>query len=341
MNTRPRTDPPGDSYIISKQSHFFDHSREMKNSIKWAIFSAMNSAETAIAHSSGLRLWTERFGAPEDPAILLIMGTATPAIGWPDELVETLVDGGHQVIRFDHRDTGRSECVDFARHPYTLADLAADAVAVLDTHGVGAAHVVGASLGGAVAQWLAVHRPERVRTLTAIMTGPMGADVGPAWARALAGQAPDPDDLPPPAPRFLEHLARMARMPRTSRAEHIAANLETWRVLNGGVLPFDEPAARRLVADSYDRASDHAAAANHDLAGRRMTDDRRVPLSSITAPTLVVHGTADPLRPLPHGEALAAQIPGARLRTIPGMGHAFLSPGLPRRIAEIIVEHTA
>ncbi|GAA4493569.1 alpha/beta fold hydrolase [Actinoallomurus oryzae] len=300
----------------------------------------MNSTERTFVNSAGLRLWTERFGAPEDPAILLIMGTATPAIGWPGELVETLVGGGHQVLRFDHRDTGRSDCVDFATHPYTLADLAADAVAVLDGHGVAAAHVVGASLGGAIAQWLAVHRPERVRTLTAIMTGPMGADAGPAWARALAGQAPDPDDLPPPAPRFLEHLARKARMPRTTREERIAADLETWRVLNGDVLPFDEPAARRLVADSHDSADDPAAAANHDLASRRMTDDRRVPLTSITAPTLVVHGTEDPLRPLPHGEALAAQIPGARLRTVPGMGHTFLSPGLPRRVAELLLEHT-
>ncbi|GLY91984.1 alpha/beta fold hydrolase [Actinoallomurus iriomotensis] len=300
----------------------------------------MDCAESAFVTSAGLRLWTERFGDPEHPAILLIMGTATPAIGWPDALVETLVGGGRQVLRFDHRDTGRSDRVDFARHPYTLADMAGDAVAVLDGYGVGAAHVVGASLGGAIAQWLAVHRPERVRTLTTVMAGPMGADAGPAWARALAGQAPDPGDLPPPAPRFLEHLAAKAAMPRTTREEHIAADLETWRVLNGGVLPFDEPAARRFVADSFDRASDYAAAANHDLAGRRMTDDRRVPLSSITAPTLVLHGTEDPLRPLPHGEALAAQVPGARLRTVPGMGHAFFSPGLPRRIGELVLEHT-
>lgn len=306
-----------------------------------AIFTAMDSVETAFVTSAGPRLWTERFGDPEDPAILLIMGTATPAIGWPDTLVETLVGGGRQVLRFDHRDTGRSDRVDFARHPYTLADLAADAVAVLDGHGVATAHVAGASLGGAVAQWLAVRPSERVRTLTTIMSGPMGADAGPAWARALTGQAPDPDDLPPPAPRFLEHLARKAQLPRTTREEHIAADLETWRVLNGDVLPFDEAAARRLVADSYDRTSDPAAAANHDLAGRRMTDDRRAPLSSITAPTLVVHGTEDPLRPLPHGEAVAAQIPGVRLRTVPGVGHAFLSPGLPRQVGELILEHSS
>jgi pimeloyl-ACP methyl ester carboxylesterase len=195
---------------------------------EFAISAFMAMVETKFVTSGGLRLWTERSGAPEDPAVLLVMGTSAPAIGWPDELVEALVEalveGGRQVLRFDHRDTGRSDCVDFAARPYTLADLAADTVAVLDGHDVAAAHVVGASLGGAVAQWLAVHRPERVRTLTAIMTGPMGHDPGPAWARALGG----------------------------------------------------------LDAD-----------------------------------------------------------PGARLRTIPGMGHGFFSPGLPRRVAGLVLEHTA
>ncbi|TMR96672.1 alpha/beta fold hydrolase [Nonomuraea basaltis] len=301
----------------------------------------MAAIEEKFVPSGELQLWTERFGDPADPVVLLVMGTSTAGIGWPDELVDRLVAGGRQVIRYDHRDTGRSTCVDFAKHPYTLADLAADAIAVLDGHGVAAAHVAGASLGGAIGQWLAAHRPERVTALTAIMTSPMGAAAGPVWARALAGQAPDPGDLPPPAPRFLEHLARSAAGPRTTREEHIAANLETWRVLNGDVLPFDEDAAQRFVEASYDRSGDPAAALNHDAAGRLMTEDRRVPLSSIKAPTLVVHGTEDPLLPLPHGEALAAEIPHARLRTIPGMGHTFLSPGLPRRVADLILTQPA
>ncbi|GAA1918898.1 alpha/beta fold hydrolase [Streptantibioticus ferralitis] len=301
----------------------------------------MVEREELIVRSNELQLWTERFGGPNDPAVLLIMGTSAQGIGWPDELVKAIVAGGRQVIRFDHRDTGRSTCVDFATTPYTLADIASDVTAVLDGHGLTAAHIVGASLGGAVAQWLAVHRPERVLTLTSIMSGPMGCDAGPAWARAMTGQAPDPDDLPPPAPSFLRHLAHRATLPQATRDEHVAANLETWRVLNGDVLPFDEVAARRFVEASYDRATDRAAALNHDLAGRRMTDDRRAPLSSIKAPTLVIHGTEDPLRPLPHGEALAEQIPHARLQVISGMGHAFFSPELPRQIGEIILKHTA
>ena len=130
-------------------------------------------------------------------------------------------------------------------------------------------------------------------------------------------------------------------MPQTTRDEQVAAGLETWRVLNGETLPFDEPAARRFVETSYDRATDFAAASNHDLAGRTMTPDRLAPLSAITVPTLVIHGTEDPLRPLPHGQAVAAQIPQARLETIPGMGHGFFSPGLPAQVGRLILDHTS
>jgi pimeloyl-ACP methyl ester carboxylesterase len=291
--------------------------------------------------SGRLRLWAERYGALEDPAVLLVMGTSTPAVGWPDELVATLTGGGRQVLRFDHRDTGRSDTVDFAAHPYTIADMAADALAVLDGYGVAAAHVVGASLGGAIAQWLALHRPGRVRTLTLIMTGPLGHDGRAAWARAMAGEAPDPGDLPPPAPGLLRHLVASAATPRTTREEHLAADLATWRALHGGELAFDEAAARRMVETAYDQAADYTAALNHDAAARRMTADRLVPLSGVTAPTLVLHGTADPLRPLPHGAAVAAAIPGARLHAIPGMGHGFFSPGLPERVAELVLAHTS
>lgn len=139
----------------------------------------MNLAEEKFVTSGEVHLWTERSSNPGAPAVLLIMGTSAQGIGWPDELVDTLVAGGRQVIRFDHRDTGRSTCVDFDTQPYTLADMAADALAVLDGHDVVAAHIVGASLGGAIAQWLAVHRPERVLTLTAIMTGPLGITPDP------------------------------------------------------------------------------------------------------------------------------------------------------------------
>jgi len=294
-----------------------------------------------VTNSQGLRLWTESFGDPTDPVVLLIMGTAAQAIGWPDELVETLTGHGKQVIRFDHRDTGQSDCVDFAAAPYTIGDMAGDALSVLDGHQVTAAHIAGASLGGAIGQLLAVHYPDRVRTLTAIMTSPMGYEAGPAWARALAGQPPEPGDLPAPAPEFLRHVAAMASSPPTTPEERVAANVETWRILNGTTLPFDADAARRHVEASIARARDFQAATHHDLAGRPMIPERQAPLSSITVPTLVVHGTSDPLLPLPHGQALATLIPGACFEAVPGMGHGFFSPGIPAQVGRLILDHTA
>jgi pimeloyl-ACP methyl ester carboxylesterase len=311
----------------------------LKNLNQLAIVIAMVFRTEIIVHSSGIPLWAERTGDPESEAVLLVMGTSAPAAGWPDELVDLLSASGRQVIRFGHRDTGRSGQVDFEAHPYALADMAADATAVLDGNGVAAAHVVGASLGGAIGQWLAVHRPERVLSLTAMMSGPMGHSAGPAWARAMAGQSPDPGDLPPPAPRFLAHLAWRAEQPTATREDYVAANLQTWRVLSGEVLPFDEAAARRFVESSYDRTAKPAASLNHDRAGRSMTADRLAALSSIKAPVLVIHGSEDPLRPPAHGRALAAEIPGARFEEIPGMGHSLLSAGLPRRLGELIRRH--
>ncbi len=293
-----------------------------------------------VTNSQGMRLWTERFGDPADPAVLLIMGTSAQAIGWPDELVEILAAGGRQVIRFDHRDTGQSDCVDFAAAPYTIGDMARDALAVLDGHQVTAAHIVGASLGGGIGQLLAVHYPDRVRTLTAIMTSPMGYQAGPAWARALAGPPPEPGDLPVPIPEFLRHVTAMAGSPPATGEERVAANVETWRILNGTTLPFDAEAARRHVEASIARARDFAAATQHDLAGRAMTAERQAPLSRITAPVLVVHGTSDPLLPVAHGAALAGLIPGARFEEVVGMGHGFFSPGIPARVAGLILEHT-
>ncbi|MFF5225733.1 alpha/beta fold hydrolase [Dactylosporangium sp. NPDC000521] len=301
----------------------------------------MLTGEEKFVRSGHVRLWTERFGRPDDPTVLLVMGTSTQGIGWPDELVEALVNSGRQVIRFDHRDTGRSDSVDFTTHPYALADMAGDTAAVLDGYGVTAAHIVGTSLGAAIGQWLAVHQPARVRTLTAMASSPMGNNPGPAWAKAMAGQPAAADELPPPTARFLSHLMAFAKAPRTTAQQRIDADVQTWRALNGDVLPFDEPAARRFVEDCYARANNLAAASNHDLAGRRWDDDRRASLSRITAPALVLHGSDDPLFPQAHGEALAAQIPAARLEVVPGMGHhPFFSPDLTERIAGSIIRHT-
>ncbi|HEV7713819.1 MAG TPA: alpha/beta fold hydrolase [Asanoa sp.] len=270
--------------------------------------------------SGPLRLWTDQAGDPDHPPVLLIMGSAAQGITCPDALVTRLVERGVQVIRFDHRDTGRSSVVDFDAHPYALADLAADCLAVLDGYGLPAAHVAGTSMGGMIAQWLGVHAPSRVRSLTVLTSSPMGY----RWDEPDA-----PGDLPPPSPAFLAHLG--AGLP-----PGVESDVALFRVFNGPVRPFDEPAARAMLELAWSRATDPAAARNHDRAGLTFAPDRLAPLSSITAPTTIVHGDQDPVFPLAHGEALAAAIPGARLHIVRGMGHIFYSPGLPEEIADLI-----
>ncbi|GIF22013.1 pimeloyl-ACP methyl ester carboxylesterase [Actinoplanes tereljensis] len=268
-----------------------------------------------------LRIWTERLGDPRLPAVLMIMGSGAQGVFCPDALVGRLLERGVQVIRFDHRDTGRSSVVDFDAEPYTLADMAGDCLAVLDGYGLDSAHVAGASLGGMIAQWLAVHSPDRVRSLTVMSSSPMGHDARPAWARAQAGEPADPDDLPPPAPEFFAS-------PKS--------DLALFRFYNGTVRTFDEPAARATLELARSRATDPAAAANHDRAAWTDIPGLHVPLSSITAPTSIVHGDRDPVFPLAHGEALAAAIPGAVLHVVPDMGHAMTSLGLPEELADLI-----
>jgi pimeloyl-ACP methyl ester carboxylesterase len=289
----------------------------------------MLEAHERVVAVGPLRIWTEQVGDPELPAVLMVMGSAAQGVSCPDALVGRLVERGVQVIRFDHRDTGRSSIVDFDAQPYTIGDLARDCLAVLDGYGLGSAHVAGASMGGTIAQWLGVHAPDRVRSLTVMSSSPMGHDPRPALARAQAGEPADPGDLPPPAPAFLAHLA--AGLP-----PGVESDVALFRVFNGPVRPFDEPAARAMLELALSRATDPAAAANHNRAAWRDDPDLLAPLSSITAPTSIVHGDQDPVYPLGHGEALAAAIEGADLRVVPGMGHVFTSPGLPEEVADLI-----
>lgn len=275
---------------------------------------AMLETQERFVASGPLRLWTERAGDPGDPPVLLIMGQAAQGITCPDALVERLVARGAQVIRFDHRDTGRSSVVDYDADPYVFTDLARDCLAVLDGYGLAAADVAGMSMGGVLAQWLAVHAPARVRSLTLLTTSPMGVGL---------------DDLPPLAPELRAHFA--AGLPYG-----VESDVALFRIFNGPVRPFDEPGARAMLERAWARATDPAAAANHGRACRAETPDLLAPLSSITAPTTVVHGDQDPVFPLALGEQLAAAIPGARLHVVPGMGHVFFSPGLPEELADLI-----
>jgi pimeloyl-ACP methyl ester carboxylesterase len=271
---------------------------------------------------NGVELCTEPFGDPADPPIILVMGIGGSMLWWEEGFCRMLADGGRFVIRYDHRDTGRSVTYEPGRPEYTGADLVADAVGVLDAYGIPAAHVVGVSAGGAFAQLLALGFPDRILSLVLISTSPA---------------TPGERGLPSATERYVRFLAT-AEVDWSDQESVIEYLVDYSRVLAGGERPFDEAAIRKLVRRDVARALNIASSENHGVIADGEVS--RKPLSSIAVPTLVIHGTADPMFPLEHGEALAAEIPGARLLTLEGAGH-----GVERAdwgtIVRAIIGHTA
>ncbi|MGW4651931.1 alpha/beta fold hydrolase [Kitasatospora sp. NPDC004289] len=287
--------------------------------------------------ADGLELWAEEFGAEGDPVVLLVMGAQAQGVQWNDGLVARLVAGGLRVIRYDHRDTGRSSVVDFAAHPYTVRDLATDALAVLDAVGARRAHVVGASLGGVIAQRLAVSHPERVLSLTVLSSQPLGTDTAAALARMLASEQPAADELPLPTPELMAALMASLPDPAAGPEGYLAARMPLWRVLHGPELPFDPAEYEAMERLVHARARDLRAGLNHTMAGAAGSGDTGE-LAGISAPTLVLHGTRDPLFPPAHARATAEAIPGARLVLVDGLGHS-LPRALDARLAAEVLAH--
>ena len=253
--------------------------------------------------TNGAVLCVDTIGDPADPAVLLIMGAAGSMDRWEEPFCERLAAAGRYVIRYDHRDTGGSTTDPPGKPGYTSDDLFADPLAILDHLGVGRAHLVGLSMGGAIAQWIAIHDPERVRGLTLMSTSPVGTGGSPLPPMSGAAFAE-----PPPEPDWDDREAAIAYL------------LEGERPYTGS-RGVDEPAMRALLGRVYDRSESLPSANNHFvLEGEETT---RARLAEIAVPTLVVHGTDDPLFSLPHGEALAREIPGAELLVIDGLGHEF------------------
>ena len=274
-----------------------------------------------MIEANGVALCTEPFGDPVAPPILLVMGVGASMLWWDAGFCRMLADGGRFVIRYDHRDTGRSVTYEPGHPTYTGGDLVADAAGVLDAYGLPAGHIVGVSAGGAFAQVLALQFADRVLSLVLISTSPA---------------TPGDRGLPSPTEEFGRFVATSEV--DWSDAESVTEYLVGYsRVLNGGERPFDEAAARELIRRDLERARNVAALQNHDvIAGDDASLD---PLSSIHVPTLVIHGTADPLFPFEHGKTLAEEIPNASLLPIEGAGH-----GVDRAdwdtIVPAILEHT-
>ncbi len=275
-----------------------------------------------IVNVNGADLCTETFGARSDPTVLLIMGATASMVWWPDGLCLSLAEGGRHVIRYDNRDTGRSTTYPPGQPGYSLDDLADDAVAILDEYGIDRAHVVGMSLGGMIAQILALNSPHRISSLSLMMSSVLG---------------PEDPDLPPIDDKILAYHRSAEALNWTDQPAVVEYMAGGWRLLSGSAHSFDKAAIHAIAAREVTRARNLPSMFNHALlkGGERWYGK----IGEISIPTLVVHGTEDPVLPYQHGIALTRAIPGARLLTLHGTGHELHRDDWAVIVAAIL-EHT-
>lgn len=272
--------------------------------------------------TGGVRLASEAFGDPAAPAILLIMGAMASSVWWPDGFCRRLAGRGRFVIRYEQRDTGAFTSYTPGTIAYSVEDLADDAVAVLDGYGVARAHLVGFSLGGFLAQLVALKRPDRVITLTLIASERL-ADTDP--------------ELPQMSPAIPAYHAAAATLDWSDREAVLDYQVGAWRLLSGSGRDFDEAHIRALAAADHDRTPDPLTAFNHALlAGADAWYGR---LSEITQPALVIHGTEDPVLPYAHALALERDLPRATLLTLAGAGHELHPDDWPA-VVDALSAHT-
>ncbi len=288
-----------------------------------------SAPQTAAAN--GIRLVYDIFGQREDPPVLLVAGLGAPMISWDDDFCRQLAARGFRVVRYDQRDTGLSTHLDdagtlptlelagaYLEHrrldaPYTLGDLADDAVALLDALELPSAHWIGHSMGGMVAQHAAVDHPARLRSLACISSSTM--------------------DPTAPLPRA-EAAEILFRTPPRDRESYIAHALESYERLRGPNYPDSEERLRRRAAARFDRGL-YPAGANRHLAAIAASGDRLEALRQLDLPTLVIHGDADPLLPVEGGRKIAEAIPGAQLVILEGLGHVLPPAAWPEMLAAI------
>jgi len=280
-----------------------------------------------IAPANGIEIAYQTFGERSDPALLLVMGLGAQLIHWPEEFCELLAGRGFYVARFDNRDVGHSTKLENAPVPdlmalaagnagdaaYTLDDMADDAVGLLDHLEIEAAHVVGASMGGMIAQTLAIRHPQRVLSVCSIMSTTGDRTVGQARQEALA--------------------VLMTPVPQT-RDAYIEFHINAFKAIGSPGFQFDEEFLRWRAGATYDR-SVYPAGFRRQLAAIIASGDRTSKLGQISAPALVIHGSDDPLITVSGGEATARAIPGAELVVIQGMGHDLPKGAWPQIVDAI------
>lgn len=257
----------------------------------------------------GVSLATESFGDASAPPVLLVMGATASMLGWPDEFCQALAGRGLFVIRFDHRDTGQSTTVAPGKVRYAVEDMVGDGLAILDDYNIDRAHLVGMSLGGYIAQMVAVGHPARVASLTLIGSEPLGWDGTP---------------LPTISDAFLAHFGALATLDWTDSRRVADFLLESERLCAGEARTFDEAREMRRIERVLTRTKSPASMFNHGALAAR--DNWTGRFRDIACPTLVIHGENDPILPLPNGQAIAQGIKGAALTVLPGIGHALPLP---------------
>ncbi len=281
-----------------------------------------------FAQVGEIEICYETFGSPEDPALLLVMGLGTQMVAWPEAFCRQLADRGFFVIRYDNRDIGRSTHLRGLRPPtirqlllrdrsaakYSLADMAADGIGLLDRLGIERAHVAGASMGGMIAQTMAARHPDRVLSLASIMS-----NTGHIW-KGTPG---------------LRIYPVFMRRPAANREGAVESFVSVFKLIGSPGFPFDEAETRKAAELSYDRGY-NPAGSGRQLAAIIAAGDRTAELRGITAPTVVIHGTKDKMVRPSGGRATAAAIPGSRLVEIEGMGHD-LPRGAWDRMVDAIV----
>ncbi|VVJ16504.1 Hydrolase [Amycolatopsis camponoti] len=279
----------------------------------------------ARAQAGDIELEYDTFGDPDGPPLVLVMGLGAQMITWEDGFCELLAGRGFFVVRYDNRDVGLSTWLDelpapdlaalaagdLTTAPYRLSDLADDAIGLFDALGIVRAHVVGASMGGMIVQQLAIDHPDRLLSVTSIMSTTGDPSVGRAepWALAL-----------------------LARPPASTREQALADSVDGYRRLGSPGYPDDEAFLLAKATLHYDRARHPVGTLRH-AAAVLASGDRTSGLRSVRLPALVVHGDADPLIDVSGGKATAEAIPGAELLVIPGMGH-----NLPRAVWPVVVD---
>jgi pimeloyl-ACP methyl ester carboxylesterase len=280
-------------------------------------------AEESILQVGELKLWTETFGQKGKPAVLMIMGAGCTGYTWPDELCEAIAQKGYFVIRYDHRDIGHSSCINYSTSPYTLNELAEDALAILEYYQVKKAHVVGASMGGMIGQMLAIHHPEKVITLISIMST---ADHTPITCKVFGKQTSS--TLPPPHEKVLRRLVESRLEACKTVEDRIKRAIRNYRTLAASE-EEDEQFWREMEERCEKSCPSYGKNATNHWFAVAGSEARLDKMHKIRAPTLVIHGEEDPLIPVEHGKATARAIPQAELLILPKMGHVISRKNLP------------